>query len=472
MKLVGAALAFLLLSGILTRHAQPSTLPALPVLQLENTFIVVRRQVRQVYALTKEHPTDPAANGRLAMVLDAYQQYAAAEVCYRRAHLLDPVSFSWIYELGWVELKQGRFLQAAASFRAALKLNARYLPARMNLAESLLSAGELDESGQLFGEIAREHPESARAYYGLGRVATARGDSKTAIDLLQKACESFPRYGAAHYLMALELRKIGESQSAAEHFVVYRANPTTAPPVVDPLRAEVEALNQGPSRHIDRGIALEQSGDVLGAIREHQEAIAIDPQDLQAHVNLIQLYARAGDADKAEQEYRAAVAINPNRDDCYYNYGVMMFGLGKYSEAEQAFRHALAIDPYYAEAHNNLGALLERRGQLEDALKEFRAAVDEQPDYRLARFHLGRILVNQGEYAAAIQEFHKILLPDDASTPAYLYALAATYARAGDRENALVYFRKARNEAAALRQSRLVADIDRDAKALQDSRAQ
>jgi len=43
-----------------------------------------------------------------------------------------------------------------------------------------------------------------------------------------------------------------------------------------------------------------------------------------------------------------------------------------------------------------------------------------------------------------------------------MYALAAAYARAADRENALKYMREARQRAAALGQSDLLSSIERD----------
>ncbi|MGH9397881.1 MAG: tetratricopeptide repeat protein [Terriglobia bacterium] len=467
MKSGGRYFVLALLLGVMGGEARPATLPALPALKLDNTFSAVRRQIQQAYAAARAHPAEPASNGKLAMILDTYQQYAGAAICYRRAHRLEPSSFQWVYDLGYVEMKLGEYDRAAAAFRAALKMNPGYLPATMNLAESLLSAGQLDASGKLFEEIVQKYPDSAEAQYGLGRVEAAQGNAQAAAQALEKACELFPEYGGAHYALALAYRKLGQPQKAATHFAAYQSNVTTAPPIADPLRAAVEQLNQGPLELMRRGLALGQAGDIDGAIQEYQKAIGLDPQLVQAHINLIQLYARASKYEKAEQEYQAAVSLDPNRADCYYNYGVLMFGLNRFSEAEQAFRRAIAINPYYAEAHNNLGFLIERQGHLDQAIEEFRKAVEDRPNYRLARFHIGQILVNQRKYAEAIAEFQKILTPNDATTPGYLYALGATYARAGDLQNALTYIRKARDEAAARGQTQLLASIDGDLKSLE-----
>ena len=456
---------FALLAAV--ANAGPATLPPLPQLDLSNTFPGVREQIRRAEAAARARPNDPEANGRLGMVVDAYEQYSAAEVCYRRAHLLAPAAFPWAYNLAYVEMKLGKYRDAAAAFEAALKIKPDYLPARLNLAECLLSTGELPESRALFEEIVRKFPDNPQAYYGLGRAESQQGDSEAAAAALRKAIELFPRYGGAHYALAMVYRKLGRTNEAKEQFAAYQANVSSTPPEVDPLRAAVQDLNQTPLRYLRLGIELEQAGDLQGAIQAHLKAIELDPDFVQAHINLTQLYARAGEYAKAEEEYRTAVRLNPHRADCYYNYGVLMFGLGKYAEAEQAFRQAIAGNPYYAQAHNNLGFLLQQQGHLQEALKEFEEAVKYQPDYRLARFHMGQILANEGDYKGAIEQFQKILEPDDAETPTYLYALATTYARAGDLANALNYMRKARADAAARNQTQLLAGIDRDLKTLE-----
>jgi tetratricopeptide (TPR) repeat protein len=442
-------------------------LPPLPALELANTFPGVRQQIDAADAFARAHPNDPEANGKLGMNLDAYQQYAAAAICYQRAHLLAPSSLQWVYELAYVQMKLGEYTQAAATFQTALKLKPDYLPAKLNMGECLLSAGQVSESQKLFEAIVGKYPENPEAYYGLGRAEAQQGDTKGAAAALERACQLFPQYGGAHYALALEYRKLGEEQKAKEEFLAYQANITTSPPAVDPMRAAVQRLNEAPNRYLERGVALGESGDLEGAIQAHLKAIELDPDLVQPHINLIQLYARVGEPDKAEQEYRIAVRLDPNRSDCYYNYGVLMFEQGKYPAAEQAFRKAVAINPYYAEAHNNLGFLLEQQGHARQALGEFRQAVADRPDYRLARFHIGQILADQGDYAGAVEQFKKILTPDDDSTPAFLYILGVTYARAGDFPNALAYLRKAEAEATARRQTQLAASIEHDLKAVE-----
>jgi len=104
---------------------------------------------------------------------------------------------------------------------------------------------------------------------------------------------------------------------------------------------------------------------------------------------------------------------------------------------------------------------------LDEALEFYLKAVERQPNYPLAHFSIGRILANQKKYDEAINHFQLSLSPESESTPAYLYALAAAYARAGKREEALKYGLQAREQAAARGQTELLRSIDRDLKALE-----
>jgi tetratricopeptide (TPR) repeat protein len=458
---------FWLMTASFVYANNPTTLPPLPKLKLGNFSPLVNRQLQEAYSAAQKRPTDPVANGKLGMLLDTYEQYDVAAICYRRAHLLRPRSFRWIYYLGYVEFKQGQYDQAEKTLRAAIPLSPTYLPAKLKLAECMLRLNYFKGSGKLYKEIVEQSPENAEAYYGLGRTQAAAGDANAAVLSLKKACALFPEYGIAQYALALAYRKLGNQKEAAKHFNLYKANTATIPPSGDPLRAEVKKLNQGAVAVMQRGLALAAAGDISGAIIAQSKALAIDPELVQAHINLMELYGRIGDYSKALQEYQAAVKINPNRADCYYNYGVLEFKQRNYQEALQGFRHALQINPHYAEAHNNLAYVLAAQGHLNEALEEFQKAVADRPDYRLARFHIGQIYVSQGRYSEAIQEFQKILAPEDARTPSFLYALGATYAHVGDRPNALLYMHKARDEAAARGQAQLLATIKHDLASLE-----
>ncbi len=227
------------------------------------------------------------------------------------------------------------------------------------------------------------------------------------------------------------------------------------------ISANAEAVT-----HLKRGAILEREGKLAESIAAHEQALTIDPGLLQAHVNLISLYGRAGQFEKGQQAYRKAAEINPDISELHYNFGVLLVGQNRPSEAAQSFERSIQLNPYYAEAHYNYGAIIESEGKLDEAARHFRKAIENKSDYVEAYFHLGRILVNQDKLAEAIEQFQKSLTPENEGTPRNLYALGATYIRAGDKTRGIQALREALKRASALNQAQLAASLERDLKSL------
>ena len=441
-------------------------IPALPDVTVTGLPAEVQDQVGKAYEYARQNPRNAEASGKLGMLLDLYHRPEQALVCYERAHRFDPGAFKWLYYLGSLQVKQGQIAEACQTFRAALRLKPDDLPVRLKLGESLLRIGDLDASGQIYSLIVKEDPEgpaAAEAYWGLGRIEVAKGDWAGAQQSFGRACLLFPPYGAAHYELSQVDRKLGRGHEAEEELALYAQHRTLVPPVEDPLRDEIRRLDRSAASLLERGVELEQAGRIDDAIAAEEESARLDPKLVRAHVNLIILYGRTGDFRRASEHFQDAVALDPKHvPDAYYNFGVLLMKRGELSEAAECFRKALQLEPDYADAHNDLGYLLERQGKLAEATDEYRKAVQEKPDFRQAHFNLGRILVNQRQYPEAIQELQQTLTPVDENTPAYLYALGAAYARAGDEPNARRYLEQARDQAADRHQSQLLADIERD----------
>lgn len=441
--------------------------PELPQLELKEFDPVIREQVQEAYDAARANPRDAAASGKVGMLLDVYKRRELAAAWYERAHQSDPRDLRWLYYLGSLQIVQGKRAEATATLRTALSLDPGYLPARLKLADNLLAAGEWDEAGQIYEGIVRDHPDAAEAYYGIGRIRAAHRDLTGAVESYRRACELFPPYGAAHYGLAQAYRKLGDTAASEEHLKLRDASPNLVPPVPDPLTDEMRALDLGASSHLRRGLGFEEAGRIEDAIAEHEKALELDPNLSLAHANLIILYGRTNQPQKAEEHFRAAIRIDPNHADSYYNYGVQLFKDRKYADAEEMLRKAVEINPYHAQALHNLGFALQQQGRPDEALQFYMKAVERQPDFPLAHFNIGRILANQRRYDEAIDHFLLSLNPESEATPTYLYALAATYARAGKREEALKYGRQAREQAAARDQTELLRSIDRDLKALE-----
>jgi tetratricopeptide (TPR) repeat protein len=110
------------------------------------------------------------------------------------------------------------------------------------------------------------------------------------------------------------------------------------------------------------------------ARRAYLQALELDPDLADAHLNLGRLEHEAGELGKAEAHYRDAVRCAPDDPTCHYNLGVLLEDRKRPDEAVHAYRQALERDAELGDAHYNLGLLLESRGHKAEAIRHLMRA--------------------------------------------------------------------------------------------------
>jgi tetratricopeptide (TPR) repeat protein len=148
----------------------------------------------------------------------------------------------------------------------------------------LLLQGDLKAAQAAFEKVAEIDAKNPDGWVNIGRAAVQEGDMERARSVLEKALAVSPDLARAHFFYAKVLRADGNYDGAAEH-----------------LR---KVLVQYPR---DR-VALNDLGRILFLERKYGEAVKvlqsvleIDPEDLQAHYNLMLCYNGLGDERQAKE---------------------------------------------------------------------------------------------------------------------------------------------------------------------------
>lgn len=105
----------------------------------------------------------------------------------------------------------------------------------------------------------------------------------------------------------------------------------------------------------------------------YERVLELDPDHVDAHVNLGRLLHEQKAPAAAEGHYRAALAIDPDHETAAFNLGVALEDLGRLREAIAAYERAIELDPTNADAHYNLAGIYERRGEKAAALRHLKA---------------------------------------------------------------------------------------------------
>jgi tetratricopeptide (TPR) repeat protein len=125
-------------------------------------------------------------------------------------------------------------------------------------------------------------------------------------------------------------------------------------------------------QEFERGLELEEA-DPDAARQAYAHAIELDPDLIDAYVNLGRLLHEAEDPRAAIERYEAALLRAPHEAVAHFNLALALEAVRELARAAEHYRQALASDPDFADAHYNLAQLSERMGQLPDALRHYRA---------------------------------------------------------------------------------------------------
>jgi len=217
----------------------------------------------------------------------------------------------------------------------------------------LFLQGDLKGAAAAFQKITEADPTNPDGWVNIGRCAVQEGDMDRARAVLEKALALDPNLARANYFYARVLRADGNYEGAAARLHM--------------------VLNQYPR---DR-VALNDLGRVLFLERKYDEAVkvletvlAIDPEDLQAHYNLMLCYNGLGDlalakehqarymrfkADESAQAitgpYRQAHPEDNNERQAVHEHVSVPLPLAAPSHAKTASAHSSSTNHGGADAH-------------------------------------------------------------------------------------------------------------------------
>lgn len=285
----------------------------------------------------EEHRNLGVAFFRTSMLDEAQREF-------RRVADLRPTEGSAPFYLGLIALRQGRWGEAATSFRAALDKGGPRPAALHNLAFALEQDGRLDEAETVWGDAAGRARDDARVMLGWAVVALKRGDVAVATSRLERARELVgerPLPAAWYWAMTLA-QASGDQADAA----------------LETARAGLALYPEQPVLANNLAVLLELRGDVTGAEQQLRQALASDPSLPQASKNLADLLYRAGRYDEALESYERAAKLAPALgDDLYFKLGNLAYKRRDGDRARECWTRATEINPDHQLARANLDML-------------------------------------------------------------------------------------------------------------------
>lgn len=326
--------------------AAVADIPRIPNLhELDTGFATA---VRDALAAVERDPSNGAAAGALGRLYQAHRYLDQARRCYERAAGLEPETAEWPYYLGFLAAGRGAQEEAARYFERVLELRPSYWAARVRLGNALLAAGDLDGAERAFQAARSAAPDAPWGELGLGKAARRRGRPETAAEHLRLSLAVDPQHRETRYLLAMTERQLG-NDARAEKLLrdLTEAEVSSLP---DPMMQAILALVRDIQSMIRTANQRLADGDHRAAERLYLEALRLDSDSYDAHLNLGVLYGLADRNAEAAAALERAIEIDPGRADAYALLMIAYIKTGRAEEGLQQLEKALEIDPDHPRA--------------------------------------------------------------------------------------------------------------------------
>lgn len=154
---------------------------------------------------------------------------------------------------------------------------------------------------------------------------------------------------------------------------------------------------------------LETAGRESEAEQAYRQALAIDPSQVAAWLQLAMIYIHRHDGMHAVECSQAAVKLAPEQYNCWNMLGAAFRQARNFTAAEDAYRRALLLHPNDVRVQSNLSNVLIDAGKLSDAEPYLQGILCATPENPAALENLARLRRMQQRYSEVLPLYDALL---------------------------------------------------------------
>jgi tetratricopeptide (TPR) repeat protein len=380
---------------------------------------------------------------------------------------IDPSGSSYAF-MGLCYRHLNRFDDARKYFDEGLKKDPRNAVCLFNLGFIESKQGNYPQAEKLLEESLRASPDYSDAFYELGKVKMAEKKYNEAIPLLRKSAALARKKAQVYYNLANAEHHAHLDEAAARDLKVFQTLSKDEANAPYPFQHFLEALNQRaslPARQkaeIDLQELLRMDARnpndprtlyllaetylKLGRVADAREKVSqldeVSGRDVRTELGVGTLLARYGLFSDALQHFQVAVRADPASDDAKYNLANAYFQLQDYSRALDAILLCSSQGQEDGATLSLLGDIYAHLGRTSEAAGAFEKAIAKNPDSDQGYLSLALAELRAGNTAAAGQAL-KRGLQQAPNSGAILWGLGVLSVLEGANDRAESYLRRA-----------------------------
>lgn len=299
---------------------------------------------------------------------------------------------------------------------------------RANLGNALAKIKRYSEAIAQYQESIKIDPNNWVVYNNLGKAFTENGQIREAFEQFSKGLEMKKENDletrALYFNIAKAYEKISDSDQAMNNYGLALK--------VDPNYVEA---------HLDLGILLAKNGKYASAIQHFNYALYLDPRMQLVHNNIGNTHMAMGNIDLAVNEYMSEIKTNPAYADSYNNLGIAYYKQGKIAEAISQFKKAVELNENYSKAKNNLIQAQAKKREIDSSIKRLNESIRQDPNNYELHFRLAQVYLQNWDMEKAIEQYNSSLSIKPEFIQA-MYGLAVIYSKSGEYDKSLDYLKR------------------------------
>jgi tetratricopeptide (TPR) repeat protein len=371
------------------------------------------------------------------------------------------------YLPGWTLLaelafKDKKYDEALSLLENAFSRDPEYIDGRRLESDVLLAKGDTKKAVEVLERLDQTYPDSPLIKYQLARAYLKNNNTNQAKVALDQAISINPNYDDAILLLAEINLKTGHSEIVIEPLTrLLKKNPDLrrAALVLAAAYGSLDRFDdaaavigeqarlapQDPQAQMALGLTFRQAKRNDEARQAFEKVAELAPDSLWPVDQLVELDLLDKHFDAARQRIRRQFQKTPDSPAAHFFEGKIMTAEGKWDAAEAELQKTLQLDPNFSNAYDWLVQTYLATNKLPQAVSQLQAELSKDPNNSSALMTLALVYERMKDFPKARDAYEKLLSikPDFAralNNLAYLYS-----ERLNDLDKAYDLARKARD---------------------------
>ena len=388
----------------------------------------VKTIISELQPLITKMPGNPTLHlnlGRAYMTSGDPQSLDQARIQFMEALKIEPRYIPARLALGQLELARGENPQAVQSAEEVINADQTNLAARLIRATGLMKMRENQRAREELNAVLKMYPKSNDARFQLGELDYLERrfqDANADFQILMQANDprGLPgmmevKAGLGQWDQAIKLAEdqLRQSPDRIDYrmelaITCYRAGRYAE--ATEQFQKLIEKKPNSAELDVRIGEAKKSAGDIKGAIESFNKASQLEPRNVVSHLDLAMTYEQTGHDEDARKSYEDVIKIQPDNVEALNNLAYLKADGGVDLDQALAYaRKAQQKRPNDPNVMDTVALIYIRKNLTDDSLRLLRDLVSQKPENPTFHLHLAMALYQKGDRPLAKKELETAL---------------------------------------------------------------